>query len=182
MSSTPQEAHYTYEDYKNFPDELRCEIIDGRVHDMTPAPSTKHQRVTGEIYRLIRNHLTAGHPYRVYIAPTDVVLADDQVVQPDVFVVCERSKVRDAAIFGAPDVVFEVLSPNTETMDRGRKMEIYEQFGVKEYHLIHVDLEFVEKYILSAGSYGRPRIYRGEQTFTIDAVGLEIMAADLFAE
>lgn len=182
MSSIPQKVHYTYEDYKNFSDELRCEIIDGRVHDMTPAPSTKHQQVTGKIFRLIGNHLSAGHPCRVYISPTDVVLVDDQVVQPDVLVVCERSKVREAAIFGAPDVVFAVLSPNTEIMDRGRKMEIYEQFGVREYHLVHVDLEFVERYVLNAGSYGRPRIYRGEQAFTIDAIGLEISAADLFAE
>ena len=144
MSSIPREAHYTYEDYKKFPDELRCEIIDGQVYDMTPAPSTKHQRVAGQIYHLIRNHLSAGHPCRVYIAPTDVVLAEDQVVQPDVLVVCDPSKVAEAAIFGAPDVVFEVLSPSTEIKDRGRKMEIYEQFGVMEYYLVHIDLEFVE--------------------------------------
>ena len=160
MSSIPQEVHYTYDDYKNFPDELRCEIIGGKVYDMTPTPSTKHQRVTGKIFRLIGNHLAAGHPCQVFVAPTDVVLADDQVVQPDVLVVCERGKVRDAAIFGAPEVVFEVLSPNTEIKDRGRKMEIYEHFGVREYYLVHVDLEFVERYILTGEAYGRPRIYR----------------------
>ena len=151
MSSIPQEVHYTYEDYKNFPDGLRCKIIDGRVHDMTPAPSTKHQQVTGKIFRLIGNHLSAGHPCRVYISPTDVVLVDDQVVQPDVLVVLRApAKVRDAAsASGAPDVVFEVLSPNTEIMDRGpQDREIYEQFGVREYHLVHVNLEFVERYIL----------------------------------
>ncbi len=133
MSGIPQKSGYTYEDYKNFPDELRCEIIDGAVHDMTAAPSTKHQRVTGQIYRLIRNHLSSGHRCSEYVSPTDVVLAADQVVQPDVLVVCERGKVGEAAILGAPDIVFEVLSPATEIKDRGRKLEIYESFGVREY-------------------------------------------------
>lgn len=181
-NAVPEKTFYTYHDYREFPGELRCEIIDGQVYDMTPAPSIKHQQVVGKIYRLLGNHLGASaHPCLVFIAPTDVVLADDQVVQPDVLVVCDGNKVREAAIFGAPDVIFEVLSPGTEIKDRGRKMEIYEMFGVMEYYLVRLDLEFVEKYSLAAGAYGRPKIYKAEELLAIDSIGLELTVRDLFA-
>ncbi|MDR3566440.1 MAG: Uma2 family endonuclease [Syntrophobacteraceae bacterium] len=182
MSGIPLKSGYTYEDYRGFPDDLRCEIVDGAIYDMTPASSTKHQRVTGQIYHLIRKHLSPSDACRVYISPTDVILANDQIVQPDVLVVCEGGKVRETGIFGAPDVVFEVLSPATEIKDRGRKLEIYELFGVREYYLVHLDLEFVERYVLSGGAYGRPQIFREEQTFTIDSIGFEIAAGELFAD
>lgn len=182
MSSIPRDAHYTYEDFKNLPGELRCEIIDGRIYDMTPAPSIKHQQVTGTIYHLVRRHLSSvPGPCRVFVAPADVVLANDQVLQPDVLIVCDRTNIREAAIFGAPDVIFEVLSPATEIKDRGPKMEICERFGVREYYLVQLEPEFVEKYFLTGGSYTRPRVYREEQIFTIEAIGLEICARDLFA-
>ena len=150
---------------------------------MTPAPSTKHQQVTGKIFRLIGNHLSAGHPCRVYISPTDVVLVDDQVVQPDVLVVCERSQApgrRES--FGAPDVVFEVLLPYTEIMDRGRKMKSTNSSAYGNTAWLTSTSNSWKGTFFAAGSYGRPRIYRGEQAFTIDAVGLEITASDLFAE
>lgn len=178
----PETSAYTYEDYKHFPDELRCEIIDGRVYDMTPAPSTRHQEVAGEIFRLIKNELSTGEsPCRVFIAPTDVVLAENQVVQPDVLVVCDGSKIQSAGVFGAPDVVFEVLSPGTEVKDRGVKMELYERFGIPEYFLVHPDVEFVEKYSLVEGVYRRHRISHGGTILRIDAIGLELKARDLFA-
>ena len=92
----------------------------------------KHQTVVGEVFRLIGNHLKSkGHPCRSFIAPTDVVLADDQVVQPDVILVCDETKVRDNAIVGVPDVVIEVLSASTEKKDRGKKMKLYRRSGKK---------------------------------------------------
>lgn len=181
-SALKEEGTYTYEDYKHFPDELRCEIIDGRIFDMTPAPSLKHQEVTGEIHRLIRNHLEASsHPCRVYIAPTDVVLAESQVVQPDVLVVCDGAKLKSAGVFGAPDVIFEVLSPGTEVKDRNEKMSLFERFAIPEYFLVHPEVEYVEKYVLVEGVYARPRFYRGDDAFVIDAIGLELTAKNLFA-
>ncbi len=130
---------FTYEDYKHFPDELRCEIIDGQVYDMTPAPSVKHQEIAGRLHNHIMNHLTAQkHHCRVFIAPTDVILANDQIVQPDVFIVCDETKIQPHAIVGAPDVVFEILSPSTGKKDRSKKMKLYRRFGVGESLIVQM--------------------------------------------
>ena len=180
MASHPlaNQASYTYEDYKSFPDDFRCEIINGQVYDMPPAPSIKHQRVVGEIFRLIGNHLKDnGHPCQSFIAPTDVVLADEHVVQPDVFLVCDEKKIHEKAIFGAPDVVFEVLSAATGKKDRGK---IYRRFGVMEYFLADPENELVEKYVFSKGQIGFAETYEGDEAFSIDTIALELTAQDLF--
>lgn len=177
-----EQASYTYDDYKRFPDSLRCEIIDGRVFDMTPAPSIKHQQVVGELYRQIKNHLIqTGNHCRVHIAPTDVVLAQNHIVQPDVLIVCDHTRIREAAVFGPPDAVFEVLSLGTEAKDRSIKMDLYERYGIAEYFLVHPEAEYVEKHLLVDGAYGRPRLHRGEDIFSIDGIGLELRAGDIFA-
>lgn len=176
-----KEDSYVYEDYLRFSDDSRCEILDGQIHDMTPSPSVKHQTVAGKLFRIVGNHLETGeYPCRVFIAPTDVVLAEDQVVQPDVFLVCDQSKIREKAIFGAPDAVFEVLSPFTEVKDRREKMRVYELSGVREYFLVHPDQEFIEKYFLDGEFYRRKGLYGGEDILSVDMVDLEITARDLF--
>ncbi len=182
MADYPQakQDSFTYEDYKHFPDELRCEIIDGRIYDMTPAPSVKHQKITGLIYLRIMNHLEANAGRcEVFIAATDVILADDQIVQPDVFIVCDKTKIHSHAIIGAPDVVFEILSPSTGEKDRNKKMKLYRKFGVSEYFLVDTESELVEKYGFSQELTGFT-VYEGEEAFSIDAIGLELAAKDFF--
>ncbi len=177
-----EKTSYTYEDYRGFPDDLRCEILDGEIYDMTPAPTTVHQAVTLRIaYVLERDMESKGYPCRVFMAPIDVILSDKDVVQPDVLIVCERSRIKEAGIFGAPDVVFEVISPSTETKDRKQKRNQFERFGVKEYFIVHPDREYVEKYTLEAGIYKKPELYQEDETFRIEAIGLELVARELFA-
>jgi Uma2 family endonuclease len=182
VTHTAKEAiHYTYEDYKDFPDEFRCEIIDGLIYDMTPAPSMRHQEIAGELYRIIGNHLkTADHRCRVFIAPADVILAQDQVVQPDIFIVCDRSKIEKHALVGAPDVVFEILSPSTSKKDRTKKMDLYRRFEVSEYILVDPENELVEEFMYSEGRYWVKGCYEGDGVFSIDTISLEIAAKDLF--
>jgi len=177
-----RQAGYTYDDYLNFPDDIRCEIVNGEIYDMTPSPTSKHQLVSGQIHHLVKTHLeNADSSCQVFVAPLDVILAEDQVVQPDVIIVCDREKVRQF-IFGAPDAIFEIASPSTILKDRREKMELYERFRVVEYFLVDPDAEFVEKYALDGGKYnGRVGIYAGEDKFMIDAIGLEAMAKKLFA-
>jgi Uma2 family endonuclease len=176
-----ESIHYTYEDYKNFPDEFRCEIIDGRIYDMTPAPSIRHQEIAGELYRIIGNHLrNAGNRCRVFIAPADVILARDQVVQPDIFIVCDRTKIEKHALVGAPDVVFEILSPSTLKKDRTKKMDLYRRFEVSEYFLVDPENEIVEGFVYSEGRYWVKGSYEGDGVFFIDGIGLEIVAKDVF--
>jgi Uma2 family endonuclease len=172
---------YTYEDYLKLPDELRCEIIDGEIYDMTPAPTTSHQDVTGTIYHFIRNHLDSKKlPCRVFVSPVDVVLSEKDIVQPDVVVVCNGSKIQRRGIFGAPDVVFEVLSPGTELKDRKKKMELYAGTGVKECFLVNPDLQFLERHIVHEDGHKGIGVYHGKDVFMIDAIGLELIVQDLF--
>ncbi len=183
MAGYPQakQNSFTYEDYKHFPDELRCEIIDGLIHDMTPAPSIKHQEISIELSRLILNHLKAeGSRCRAFAAATDVILADDQIVQPDVFIVCDGTKIHPHAIIGAPDVVFEILSPSTRKKDHTKKLKLYRRFGVLEYFLVDSENQFIEKYAFSERQIGVAETYEGEDVFSIDTIGLELAAKDLF--
>ena len=184
MATIPEAAKssYTYEDYKYFPDDARCEIIDGRVYDMTPAPTMRHQEIVLKLGRLLGDCLDGGkQSCRVYIAPADVVLAEDNVVQPDVFIVCDQSKIRKEGLFGAPDVVFEVLSPATAKKDRGKKMKLYRRFGVLEYFLVDPEDELIEKYVFHQGRIGFVESYEGEEACSVDTIGLELTAKDLFA-
>ncbi len=144
--------HYTYQDYLNFPDDFQCEIINGQVYGMTPSPTPRRQHVSVEISRLIGNHLKEQvHTCQVFVAPLDVVIAEDQVVQPDVFIVCDRQRIERTHVSGAPEVVFEIASPATSLKDRREKMELYERSGVAEYFIVDPDAEFIEKFISMDG-------------------------------
>ncbi len=112
----PQQK-YTYQDYLTWDDDERWEIIGGDLYDMSPAPRRSHQDVVGTVFRLIGNQLE-GEKCRAYMAPTDVVLDDSDVVQPDIFIVCDLKKLKDLCIQGAPDVIIEVVSPSTARKDR----------------------------------------------------------------
>lgn len=163
--------HHCYGDYLTWPDDVRCELIDGVAYLMSPAPDLAHQDVAGEIFRQAANALR-GKPCRPFIAPVDVRLpkqaeADDKidtVVQPDVLVVCDNGKLDRRGVRGAPDWIVEVVSPSTAGHDQIRKRKIYEAHGVREYWLIHPIDRVLTVYRLSDGEYGKPELYelRGE--------------------
>ena len=108
-----KENKFTYFDYVTWPDDERWELIDGEAYDMSPAPSIKHQKITGNLYVLLARHPEKKPECFVGIAPLDVVFSEHDVVQPDILVVCDRKKITEANIQGAPDLVIEVLSPST---------------------------------------------------------------------
>jgi Uma2 family endonuclease len=160
------EKHYTYADYLQWPDETRYELIDGKAFLMSPAPLVEHQEIAGEVFRQLANQLD-GQPCRPYIAPVDVRLprkfeadaAIDTVVQPDVLVVCDPSKIDRRGVRGAPDWVLEVLLPSTAAHDQIAKRRTYERAGVREYWLVHPGDRTLTVYVLDNGQYGRPDIY-----------------------
>jgi Uma2 family endonuclease len=119
MAIAGQNEKISYQDYLIWDDAKRWEIVAGKAYDMTPAPSFKHQSITGNFYHLVRNALQ-GKRCTPGIAPTDVVLSDHDVVQPDVFVICDQRKISDQNIRGAPDLVVEVLIPATAGKARQR--------------------------------------------------------------
>lgn len=87
-----QQARYTVADYLNWPDDERWELIAGEVYNMSPAPTVKHQSIVGDFYNQLKQQLK-GKSCVPYVAPLDVVLSDNDVVQPDVLVVCDPAKI-----------------------------------------------------------------------------------------
>ena len=137
------DRRYTLADYLAWDDEGRWELMEGVPHAMVPAPTLDHQDVVmalGSHFRtLARNRLGGGGPgggCHVLVAPVDVVLFPDTVVQPDVVVVCDPAKTANGRyVDGPPDLMVEVLSPATVLRDRRDKRRLYEAAGVSEYLL-----------------------------------------------
>ncbi|NOT85663.1 MAG: Uma2 family endonuclease [Methylococcaceae bacterium] len=157
---------YTYADYLTWSDDARYELIDGHAYYMAPAPDLTHQDIAGEIFRQVANSLK-GKKCRAFIAPVDVRLSDSNqdnaniinVVQPDVFVVCDPNKFTRRGILGAPDWIVEVLSPSTAGHDQIIKRQLYEHHGVREYWLVHPTDRVLTVYRLENGEYGKPELY-----------------------
>ncbi len=155
---------YTYQQYLELEDDVRLEIIDGVVYDMAPSPNVRHQAITGNLYSIIKDHLR-GKPCKPFMAPLDIVLDDINVVEPDVFVVCDQDKIKDRNIKGAPDLVIEVLSPSNNVKDRRDKKWLYERHGVREFILISPMEENAERYWLVDGKFGAPEIFNWDESF-----------------
>ncbi|MBI5140594.1 MAG: Uma2 family endonuclease [Nitrospirae bacterium] len=145
MPTATLEGKYTYEDYAALPDDKRYELIEGELI-MTPPPIIRHQMISGEVDFAIRSFVRQRRSGRVFSAPTDVVLDNDVVVQPDVlFISNERAGIiGEANIQGAPDIVVEIVSESSAHIDFGRKKRLYDRYGVAEYWIVIPDAEAVE--------------------------------------
>lgn len=156
---------YTYADYFKWKFEERVELIKGRIFKMSPAPNRRHQRLSGDIYYELRNYLK-GKKCEVYVAPFDVRLPrkskEDKdiitVLQPDICVICDPSKLDDRGCIGAPDIVVEILSPGNNSKELKNKFEIYEESGVSEYWVVSPQDQTFAVYRLEAGSYQSSRL------------------------
>src|SRR3989339_1356724 len=171
---------YTVKEYLAWPDDERWELINGLAYCMSPAPSIRHQQVVLAFGRIVKNRLT-NNSCMVGVAPIDVVLSEHDVVQPDVIVVCDRKKITEANIQGAPDLVVEVLSPATAIRDKKDKKALYEKHGVREYIIIDPTGRYVERFVLIDGVYGLPDILGTEETLILHSLnGMEIQLNDVF--
>ena len=129
---------HTMEEYLALPEGTRIEMIDNVFYDMG-APTTIHQTICGMIYHQILSFISEKNgPCIPYIAPTDVQLnCDDKtMVEPDVLVVCDRSKITKTRVVGAPDLIVEILSPGRWFVDTILKMKKYKEAGVREYWIV----------------------------------------------
>ncbi len=133
-----KQGKYTLEDYFALPEERRVELIDGSFYDMS-SPNMIHQMIAGRIHLMLSMFID-GHSGTCvpFTAPADVQLdCDDRtILEPDVFVVCDRSKIHRDRIFGAPDFIVEVLSRSTGDKDRYLKLYKYQNAGVREYWIV----------------------------------------------
>lgn len=172
---------FTLDDYLTWPYSERWEIIDGVAYNMTPAPSVKHQIVSGNSFSQLNQKLV-NKTCKPFIAPTDVILSEYDIVQPDVFVVCDKNKITEANIKGAPDLVVEILSPATALNDLREKKNLYEKFGVKEYIVIDPLEEYVERFWLGVdGVYNRGEVFGPQEVLPLKALeGIEVNLWEVF--
>jgi Uma2 family endonuclease len=168
MDSTAKKLNkkFTYADYQSWPEEERWEIINGQAYAMTPGPSVRHQKVVGNFFLRLGNFFS-GKPCVPFIAPTDVVLDDFNVVQPDILVVCDQNKISEANIKGPPDLVIEVISPSTTLKDRREKKALYERFGVLEYILVYPEDGIIERYYLEGRKFSDPDLLNWDETLNL---------------
>ena len=183
---------HTYADYLTWDDGQRWELIDGEAYCMSPAPSSAHQRVSRTLTRIIDTHLI-GKRCELFAAPFDVRLSErlgvsdnyvETVVQPDLLVVCDKSKLDERGCNGAPDLIIEITSPSTSKVDLTTKFDLYEKYRVREYWIIHP----AEKTLLvfklqESGRYGTPDRYADTGIVPVSLLGdLMINLAELFVE
>lgn len=183
-----EDKTYTYGEYRTWPEEERWELIDGVAYDMSPAPKRMHQELLMALAKRISIFLE-GKPCKVYPAPFDVLLpalgeeADDDVttvVQPDISVICDRSKLTEAGCTGAPDWLIEILSPFTARKDFGIKLPLYEKHGVKEFWIIDPGNEYIHIYLLDdEGKYPEDPIVRVRRDKTVESTVLPGLVVDL---
>ncbi len=148
-SNVKQEKRYTLVEFLEFTasvkDNSQYELIDGYIYAMSPSPSVAHQRITGNLFGTLHEYFK-GKPCEAFIAPLDVFLGDDNVFQPDIFVVCDKNKIKDDGCHGAPDFVIEVVSPSTSSRDYMYKLSNYFEYGVREYWIVNPSTKQVSVY------------------------------------
>ncbi|MCL1918675.1 MAG: Uma2 family endonuclease [Peptococcaceae bacterium] len=182
MALIQADEHYTYSDYASWDHETRYELING-VPYMLASPSQIHQKIVREISFQLTGFLR-DKPCEVFPAPFDVRLnatdGDDIVVQPDLLVVCDKTKLDGKACVGAPDMVIEILSPSSAQKDRFTKYHLYQTAGVHEYWIVDADSQTVQAYILKDGEYVS-KVYRDTASVHV-LEGCVINLSEVFAE
>ena len=150
---------YTYADYRSWQFDDLVELIKGKIVKMSPGPNMAHQWVSAELQGVIYQYLKQS-PCKIFSAPFDVRLPSlrgkkmDTVVQPDIAVICDLSKLDEQGCNGAPDWIIEILSKSTSKKDLTEKFSIYQNAGVREYWVVHPTEETVIPYRLDeAGQY-----------------------------
>jgi Uma2 family endonuclease len=190
-SPKKHENRYTYADYLNWNDDERWELIDGTAYNMTPAPSRVHQEVSAALLSKFYAYLK-DKSCKVYAAPFDVRLPFENekdediktVVQPDIVVVCDKSKLDDRGCKGAPDLVIEITSPTTSRLDVKDKFNLYEKAGVKEYWIADPNGKTVMVFKQGEdGRYDRPDMYADEDEIPVGIFkDLQVDLKEVFSE
>jgi Uma2 family endonuclease len=179
---------YTYSDYLKLEIDEMVEIIRGKIFRMSPAPRIKHQYVSMNMVNIIYNALK-GQTCKVFNAPVDVVLPiankkrtkSTTVVQPDICVICDPKIIEEAAVFGVPDFVIEIVAGKDVKRDTQYKYSVYEEAGVGEYWIVFGEMRFVEVFILENGRYQRLNAFSEDDIIPVKTLpGLSISIDDIF--
>lgn len=174
------ERRFTWADYQTWPDDERWEIVDGAAYAMSPSPTFRHQSILREIAGPMIAFFK-GRKCQLMLSPLDVKLSEEDVVQPDLLVVCNSSQIKRAHVEGPPALVVEILSPSSTVHDRLRKTQLYARSGVKEFWLVTPYPSLVEVLLLKGRTYRIEAAYAKEDTLISPSFpGLRIKLADVF--
>ena len=176
-----KKLHYTADDYWNLPEGERAELIDGTLYNMAP-PSRIHQKLVMELSATVREFIKKNNgKCQVYPAPFAVNLDAENKdwVEPDISVICDPNKLTDRGCSGAPDLIFEIVSPSSRKLDYGIKNGIYSQSGVREYWIVDPKRETVLCYYFEGDDY--PHMYTFDDIIPVMIYDgkLEINFADI---
>jgi Uma2 family endonuclease len=179
---------YAYSDYLKWTFDERMELIKGKIFKMSPAPGSTHQRLLRRLSLKLGIYLT-GNPCELFFAPFDVRLPrrsgnDNEiytVVQPDLCVICDGSKVDEKGCLGAPDIVVEILSPGNNKKELKNKYEVYEEAGILEYWIIYPPEKTLLRYVLVEGRFQTTRPFTvGDEVTTPIFPGFVLNLDDFF--
>ena len=182
---------YSYADYLSWEFQERLELLKGKIRLMSPAPNLEHQRISGRLFLSIGKYLET-RPCELFSAPFDVRLPSESgdlsdaaiftVVQPDLCMVCDPSKLDDKGCLGAPDLVIEILSPGNSQREIQEKYTIYEEAKVQEYWIVSPPEKWILTYLLdNEGKFvGQKPLSEGEILKSSLLPGLEIQLRDIF--
>jgi Uma2 family endonuclease len=147
---TQHRLKFTYQDYLHLPDDKRYEILEGELV-MAPSPIIKHQRVSGKLTIFLAEFVQRNNLGEVFTAPCDVVLSQEDVLQPDILFISRQNSsiITEKNVQGAPDLVIEILSPATEYRDR----------EIKEYWLVDPDKQTIEVMVLGKVDFKTAGVY-----------------------
>lgn len=188
VSDIDLSATYSYASYLGWKFKERVELFKGRVLQMA-APSVNHQRLLGFLYTEMYIYLR-NKSCEAFAAPFDVRFPDNSradhqvytVLQPDICVICDETKLDERGCIGAPDIVVEVLSPGNNTKELINKFGIYEEYGVREYWIVHPQRRNFLKYVLNeAGKFVAGMPYEGGAEFASDILpGFRLNVDEVF--
>ncbi len=182
---------YSYANYLNWLFEDRVELIKGKIFKMSPAPSRMHQEISRNIFLKVGVFLQ-DQLCKVYSAPFDVRFPKESkadrdvytVLQPDICVVCDISKLDDRGCIGAPDLVVEILSPGNTKVELLHKYQVYQEFGVKEYWVVSQSDQSILIYTLNEhGKFQPSKIFTLSEKITSTVLpGFELALDDVFED
>ena len=194
LSELNLDGVYSYADYLRWQLKERIELIKGKIFRMSPAPTFHHQKISSILHGHLFVYLRKG-PCELLSAPFDVRLPDKSrsasehqdvytVVQPDICVICDRSKIDQRGCVGAPDLIVEILSPGNSKKEMKIKYALYEENGVREYWVVYPSEQSLFQFVRNeAGRYELKAVFAEDEVFEAHIFpGLWIDLAEVFAE
>lgn len=186
MSNPDEKKIHTYQDWLTW--DGTWELIDGKAYNMSPAPTSLHQFIVGELHFALRTFFQ-NRSCLVFVAPFDVFFSEseenespDHVIQPDLTVVCSKDQISKNGCHGAPTIIIEVLSPSTALKEFNEKFNLYQKYGVQEYWIVDPGNRTVHVYTLLEGAYQIRNLFTELETIQSNVFkDLQVIMSKLFS-